>query len=358
MAKSPGLSTHNGFSSKLRKRLGGKTSVERKREPFLTLWPNGQFSLSYKWTTEGGCVNELDEWRFIQGVGYQRSSLEAAPPNLVSSPKSSQPESESGRKSKKYGLKGISRFGCKMVRSAAYMLQKEFGRTGLTFMTLTVPTLEHAERKKVALRWGEIMRQVIQRLSRLLERAGQPKLVVSVTELQSSRLKKYGQAYLHAHLVFPARCRKSKSWCVNVSDFRTWYKSLIERISGVDLSRLPRVETKVVRSSVEGYLGKYMTKGREGMQGVIDDIGEESVPGQQWNMSKDMRDLVKSSTIRSESWGDYMQLMIEYHVCGESQIKSYLKRVEIDIGGRIITTAWVGNLTEKERDRLGLPSYA
>lgn len=339
----------------LRNALGGESTKERKRKPFLTLFPNGQFSLSYKYSTDSESTSEDEEWKCVHG-GVTRGPQRSAPdPNLVSTRESSQTESGRAKSTAKYGLKGISRYGCKMVRSAAWMLQKEYGRLGLTFMTLTVPALPHEERRLVALKWGEIMRQVVQKLSRLLQRAGQPKVVVSVTELQSARLKRYAQAYLHAHIVFPARARGSKDWVCDVSEFRTWYKALLERVIGRELSALPRVETKLVRKSVEGYLGKYMTKGSEGMQGIIDDVGEDCVPGQQWNMSSLMRSLVKSQTVKSWEYGDLMQYHIERLVAGDKDIPAYLKRVEIDIGGRVITTAWVGNLGESCRCDLGLP---
>lgn len=353
--KKLGFRIESGTPLRLRSRLGGELRRERRRRPFLTLFPNGQFSLSYKYRTSDIEAKEEDEWRFLRGVGYQRPTAERAP-NLVSTQQSSQPTPHGeGRKSRKYGLKGITRFGSKMVRSGAYILQRDYGRRDLTFLTITVPALSRDERVAIAQRWGELMRQTIQYLSRQLRRSGQQELIVSVTELQSARLHRYGQAYLHAHLVFPARVKGSRSWAVPVGDFRTWWKSAIERVIGRELDLLPRVEAKTIRKSAEGYLGKYMTKGSESMQGIVDDLGEDSVPGQQWNMSGPLRQKVKSETVNGFDYGFMVQARLDLMVQGLEKIGAYLRRIEIDIGGRIITTAWVGLIARKDREAWGLP---
>lgn len=355
MARGFGSRILDSGSYQLRRKLGGESSRQRKRNPFLTLWPNGQFSLSYKFRTDAEATSEVDEWKYVHG-GVIRGAKRSVPdPNLVSTVKFSQTGSRGGRKSAKYGLKGISRLGVKMVRSSAYLLQRKYGRKGLTFLTLTVPSLSAHERRAVALAWGDIMRQTMQRLSRLLVRSQQPPLAIAVTELQSSRLKRTGKAYLHVHAVLPSRHRCGRHWVVEVSSFRLWWKRLLESKIGRELERLPRVETKVVRKSVEGYLGKYMTKGNESMQGIVEDLGEDCVPGQQWHTTKPMRDWVRAATVASWNYGDLMQYKVDLHVAGVDEIKAYLSRIEINIGGRILTTAWVGNLSESERFRLGLP---
>ena len=351
-----GKRTACGRPGCLRERLGGEVSFQRMRQPKLTLWPNGQFSLSYVYRTDSAPVLENDEWRFIRGVGYRRSAS-GPPPNLVSAAKSSQTEDGSKVSSrKKYGLKGITRFGTKMVRSGASLLQRKFGKDDLVFLTLTVPVLSRDERGALAREWGDVMRQVIQRLCRLLERAGQPQEVVSVTELQTARLSKYSQAYLHAHLVLPARQRFRRGWVIDVSEFRTWWSSLIERKIGRQLETLPRIETKLVRKSAEGYLGKYMSKGNESMEGIVEDLGEDAVPGQQWNMSAALRKKVKTATVKSFAYGELVQMHVDIMVSTGEQLPGYWRRIEIDLGGRVVTTAWTGAISDSTRILLDLPT--
>lgn len=336
--------------------LGVERGYERKRRPFLRLWPNGQYSLSYKYGTEAMPSRPEDEWRFLGGRLSEVPSG-ASPPNLVSSLESSQACSVgSGRTQEKYGLKGITRYGQKMVRSGAYLIQRRYGLRGTCFLTLTVPPLSKEERMGLAQEWGDVMRQVLQQLCRELKRAGQPPLVVSVTELQSGRSRRYREAYLHAHLVFPARRAIGTGWCVEVDSFRLWYKQLLERKIGRTLDSVPRVETKTLRSSAEHYLGKYMTKGAGDIQGIIDDLGEASVPGQQWNMSNELRSRVKSGTLESHGFGEMLQLFVDEMVETGVQLPGVWKRVEITIEGRVLTVAWAGHIDESAREYLGLPS--
>lgn len=335
--------------------MGGLNASTRTRRPFLRLWPNGQLSLSYKHTHDAQ-PSKAEDWAFLWGRGVPRGPERSVPPQaiLVSAEQSSQSTGE-GRKMRKYGLKGITPLGQKKVKSAAYLMQRKYGRVGMTFMTITVPSLPLAARRKVAQKWGEIMRQVLQQVSRKLRAARQPSVVCSVTELQSARADKSGEAYLHAHLIFPARKLGSNSWAVDVVAFRSWFKKLIERVGEVELEREPRVETKLVKKSAENYLGKYMSKGSGEMEKIVEDLGEESVPGQQWNMTKQMRDWVTSEMVESSEYGDLVQLYIDMHVAGISRLPGWWHRVEVDIGGRTLSVCWIGKICEEDRAALGLP---
>lgn len=347
--------TMHGALRTVRKPCGGETSAERERKPRLRLWPNGQFSLSYAFRTEADEATPESEWGFLGGStrGPERSGL---PPNLVSTAKSSQePKTGSGRVSKKYGLGGITRYGAKMVRSGANLLERLYPLDEIAFVTLTVPAMEREQRVRMAKGWGDAMRQTVQWLTRRLQRAGQAPLVVGVTELQTGRAQRYSQAYLHAHIVIPSRVAGSRTWAIVADDLRSFWGDLIERKAELTLDCNPRIEMKAVKKSAEGYLGKYMTKGMGEMSSIVEDLGEECIPGQHWFMSATLRAMVKKTSVQSFAWGEYLQMILDYCLEKAIDLPGLWHRVVVDVGGREITVAWCGYLSDEVRRVLGLP---
>lgn len=345
-----------GFAPSLREDLGGESWITRTRKPYGRLWPNGQFSLSYQYETDDEGVSQSDDWNWVKGIGLSRGGVgETSPALSLSQLNNSHTTEETPRRElKKYGLKGITPFGRKMVRSGAYLLQKIYGNEGMCFLTLTVPALGKSSREKLAKGWGEVMRQTLQYLSRRLREGGQAKLIVSVTELQTRRFQKYGQAYLHSHLAFPARTADNSRYVCDVNLFRSWFKSLLERILEEKIKDNPRVEAKRVRKSVEGYLGKYMTKGAGEISSIVQDLGESSVPGQQWNMTQELRNLVKSYKREGFRLGAWLQTLADELMQG-GDIPGYWNLVKIQTKQGERSVAWVGLIPEEFREGLLLP---
>lgn len=298
----------------IRARLGGEIRFRRSRVPVGTLWPNGQFSVGYQFRTERDEVRIKDEWAWLPGS--------APGGNLVSTLKFSQDKIEvpeaAQKKRGKYGLKGITTYGTRMVKNAAFLMEEKFGARGLAFWTLTIPQLGEAERVRVARRWGEIARQTTQWFQRQLTRAGLAGWFVSVTEIQTRRLERSGQAYLHLHAVAPAHVPGQKGFSVDVARARTFFTSLVERIAGVDVDGYARVNAQIVRKSAQNYLGKYMSKGAGDIRKAADDLGEDSVPGQWWSITAWMRARVKSRQVKGERVGAELDLL--FHVNLEAEV--------------------------------------
>lgn len=347
----------------LRVSLGSYESSTVRREATGRLWPNGEFSLGFRnvgeastegeewrWTggDEGLSPNELDErleclhgWLDCFGRVYSVSGRLAFQHLTLSSVFNSHRPSRPS----KNGLKGLTGMGGKMLRSGAFLLEDRLGTSDCCFTTLTVPALSQDERVVVARSWGKLTNRLVQYLSRRLEEAQRPKALCGCAEVQSARLEKTGEAYLHLHVLHPAFSNApGRRWAVDVSALKTWWKTAIERVIGRELESAPRVEMAQVEKSVERYLSKYISKGDgDALAEFIRDLGEESVPGQWWFMSAPLRHGVKEGTACGRNAGALLEAMV-YHLLeeGTGEGFEYIRHVDLRLDDRLVTVGYVG----------------
>lgn len=327
--------------NRVRRAVGFYKATEKKKVPVGTIWPCGDFSLGYRRvddseTTIGEEMAYTREYPHA-GEGAVRALLDS-PAKFSQAPKCAWPR-------RKYGLKGLTALGRKMVRSGAQLIGERAGDRNCSFLTLTVPPLQENERRLVAETWGETLRQLIQWLSRRLKRRGLPQAVVSASEIQTGRMKASGEGYLHLHLCFPGRLSRSKAWAVRIEDVRAWWEKRLLAVTG--LSSLPWTQIKMVpvEKTVAGYLSKYLSKGSHDIRSFIDDLGECSVPAQWWNMSKLARDWVKRAIIRSEPCGWLLEQFVEAALTGAVDVPPYsIRHVDVRYSGALITVGWYGYL--------------
>lgn len=232
-----------------------------------------------------------------------------------------------------------------MVQSGVTLLARKHGQNKLTFATLTVPSLSRSERVALAENWGEVMRQLNQWVCRRLVRQGLGPELVSVSEIQPKRLRRVGEGYLHVHAVWPNRLRHPSDYSVDCGELRAFWESLIARI--VNNHSLPtmQIRLEVVESNVAGYLAKYMSKGGEGLKEYRDDVGDEGVPGQWWNMSKACRDMTKAALIVGPITGELLQTFVNYFRSGvEECFPGKVTALEKLWEGRSVVLGWYGYL--------------
>lgn len=353
-------------------RVGSYSASQPRIVPTGKLWPNGEFSLGYvrdgvasesgeesSYHTGGRfltakelderleAMNELlDEVERFYSMSAQAGIVGLTLSNVWNSHKQSPPT--------KYGLKGITGHGSKMLRSACWLLEERLGKDDVVMVTLTVPTLGRTARKKLAESWGVLTNRLVQKVSRDLIAAGRPAAIAGCVEIQTARLKKYQQGYLHFHFVCPKFANKGGTFAVQAVDLRSWWKAAIERIIGCELPSLPRIETAPVETSVEGYLGKYLSKGTGAeLEQFIGDLGEDSVPGQWWFMSAPMREAVKSGTRSGRNAGAVLDAMVNHLLeMGTGQGFEYIRHIDCDLGGLKVTVGWVGRLSREVADEL------
>lgn len=353
------------MANSMRAALGTEVASRQAKVPSGRLWPNGEFSLGYtvqgqesdpgqewKWTggESGLTPNELDErleclhsWLEAVDSTCQVSGQLALRlltlSNVWNSHKPTTPT--------KNGLQGLTGYGTKMLRSACYLLEERLGKDDCVMITLTVPALGRDARRRLAEQWGVVTNRLVQYLSRALLSAGRAPVIAGCVEIQTGRLEKYRQGYLHLHLVCPAHSNTGGCWAIDASELRTWWKECIERYAQTSLPHLPRVETAIVEKSVEAYLGKYLSKGTgEELAGFVADLGESAVPGQWWFMSSPMRRAVKAETRSGINCGAVLDVMVNHLLeQGTGEGFDYIRHIDCEMSGRRITVGFVGKLS-------------
>jgi hypothetical protein len=252
----------------------------------------------------------------------------------------------------KYGKTGITGYGQKMVKSAATLIQKMPGKR-TTFATVTMPSLAPQLRRELALAWPELLRQLIQWLSRRLKAQGLPALICSATEIQPGRLSEYREAYLHLHLVWPNHHVAFGHWAVDVFEMRTWISEFLQRRGIWEVDSWVNVNVQRVKKSAAGYLAKYMSKGVDEIEAFAADCGWDAVPSQWWNLSKPARDLVKKYTCEGLATGRLLRDVIDFALdnCEIDQFH-VLKPAVLEWEGRPRIVGWFGAFKESSRKKL------
>lgn len=190
------------------------------------------------------------------------------------------------------GLKGISRLGARTVRNGAFLLERRYSVGNLTFLTCTLPRVDDCAEFRAGAEWSEIVRIFLQGVTRLLKAAGLPPSYVGCTEIQESRMAKFGGLPLHLHVVFPGRA-PYKSWAIGCEQFRAvWRRAVVARCPEFsEVSFASSVDAQAVKRSAEGYLGKYMSKGVGTLAKILaEDPGmAEFIPRSWWCCSMNLK---------------------------------------------------------------------
>lgn len=338
--------------ARLRQQMGGTMGRQADKKLFGRIWPNGNFSLG-----TGPVGHQALELDGADEIGLARfgdsGNIQEAVASLISS-NALNSHTECEDKDQR-GLKGITGFGQQMIRSACYLLERDYGNQDLCFATLTVPTLSRPARARLAQNWSELVRQFLQFVSRRLSAAGRPTKVVGCSEIQTARLQGRGEGYLHLHAVWPSHSNSaSQIWAVEWSDLRAWWERALVRLSGEKLPHHPRVELAPVKVSAERYMGKYLSKGSgECLDEFMADLGQESVPPSWWFMTADMRHQVKRETAKGPNTGSLLDAVIQTALeDGLDDIFEWIRPVMVTFTDRPVHIGWCGRLKADTRDDL------
>lgn len=252
--------------------------------------------------------------RLLQGglEGYSEGGSAPAP---LDSSKVSNSHNPSQR-----GSGGLTRYGGKMVRNAVYLLERNYGKDRLSFLTLTLPNLSADGWAIVVDEWSDVVRQFMQWLQRKQQKAGLAKLAVAVTELQPERTLRDGVPALHLHIVFLGR-KERKGWVVSPSQIRSaWRRILVGKLGreseGLYWDAVENLQR--VRKSAQGYLAKYLSKGAQGYALAVEK-GVAMVSAW-WNCTALLRKMVKAE-VRQLSARDVWLLDIMKAEGGESYFR-------------------------------------
>lgn len=372
-------------------RLSGQPKNRASYVPTGRIWPSGDFSLGYKkiepdsrvdysshlarvdrgeMAAPAGSAWSIGPWGFpvcddsrIDSAGHSEALSVASETELqewiardgvavpldLTTPRNSH---NLGNRPEKYGKQGITGHGRKMVKSAATLMQKMPGKR-ITFATVTMPALPQQLRRELCRAWPELIRQLLQWLSRRLRRLGLIPAVCSVTEIQPGRLEKYAEGYLHLHLIWPNHWAKSGNWAIDVSEMRAWLSEFLQSRGLWVNEAWVNVDTQQVKKTAAGYLSKYMSKGSEELESFAEDCGWDCVPSQWWNLSKPARDLVKKYTREGCPVGELLQAVIQHSLDFQELAQFHvLCPAIVNYDGKDRIAGWFGVMTPEFRSEL------
>lgn len=325
------------------------------REAYGTLWPHGEFSLGFRAkgqetdrvnASDGGWMDAIDAaGGTVPGWLSEAVAALDLPPVPNSHSEANRPET--------YGRNGITRYGSKMVKAGAYLLQERYGKGRLTFLTLTCPPMSDDAAKRVAGNWGDLVRQLLQWLTRRLESVGLPTKVVMVSEFQPKRAELGRLESLHIHAVFVGRKRSRGCWGITTEAMKGWWDKALDRVAGEPVAGTYWPYMKEVTSSAANYLGKYMSKGASNVARLGELWGWELIPRQWWAMTQDLRVSVKRACVKGCDVAEALDGIIDAYFKGsDPTFPGYLQAVHVDIAGAPVLVGYYGRLDDETAGEL------
>lgn len=213
---------------------------------------------------------------------------------------------EGDRPKTRYGTKGITRFGARIVRNAAHLIENERGHSWCSFATVTVPDLPMEQMAMVHENWDSVVELYRLGLRRTLQNNGLSGEIVTVSELQEKRYKRTGVPVLHLHSVFVGRTGRGK-WAVSTERHDRLWLNALNAVLGIKLSKAPAsCNIQRVNKSAEGYIGKYMSKGSNLVKELVAKGFSGWLPKQWWSCTHSLRKRIDAKTRRIHELADFL----------------------------------------------------
>lgn len=210
---------------------------------------------------------------------------------------------ELSQEKKKYGLKGITGHGRKMLRNAGYLIdQATKGKYGALpqMGTLTIPSLEPDAMRVIATNWAYIQKRFFEKCKRRYAKLGLRFDYASCTEIQPGRWVERGEIGLHIHFLFVSYRLGGNQWSLPDQWVRDQWKSTLESVLGKgSISGNLNYRRETIRTSSAAYLAKYASKGTEFIREVAERNGTDVLPSQWWSVSSALRRCIKASILSS-----------------------------------------------------------
>ena len=330
----------------LRERLNTTICSRTGKKVSGTLWPNGEFSFAYvpdnvTQVTRG----EECSWA-MPGPGGGDEGASALDLTLLNNSIGGNTPPHQTLAQTRYGLKGMTSQARRKVRASAYLLQERYGKSRLSFLTLTVPPLHDARsERRLASRWHDAVHYLLRRIRQLLLERGLPPTLVGVCEIQVKRYATTGQFPLHIHLVLVGRKRTRGVWAIHYSEFRQAWADILQGIVGHPIETRYLENVKEVEKDAGNYLGKYMSKSQNEIEKVLDDGNEWMLPKQWWFSTMEMKRWLKSRTCRGKVCGQLLEAMV-HEVWDNPGLYPdlWLRRISIRLDDFDYTAGWIGKI--------------
>ena len=256
------------------------------------------------------------------------------------------------------GLNGITRRGKHLVKSGGRYLEEGGRPKTVVFATCTLPGDAKATLEAAA-RWPAIVNRFLVSMRRELATHGLPPHVLGVTEIQEKRFLREGGMPLHLHFVFLGRQHQYQPWAISCDRMRQlWSRA----VSGGEVSKQTNpeawrssVDMQMVKHSVAGYLGKYMSKGVSAIQTVTKENPElvAFLPKHWYFCTEALRRAVDRKTAYGETHAEAIAAMAKSP--RPELFFRWIKEVEIVGGaGERIATVLCYDLTQRAMEMLGI----
>ena len=241
----------------------------------VTCWPDGSVQLGLVWPAGD------------RAFGLEPQGLSEATNFLLPSKKRNRLRA------------GLTAYARRSLRSAAVLLERQFGRSCLTFGTLTLPRLPASFLgDRVTALWPKIVDSFLINFRRLLRKVSLPEQVLLVSELQIRRWNKTGEHAWHLHFLSPGRSSKG-AWRFSPSRLALLWGRVVSNALGINFDPshwVAAVRLEVPRKAVVRYLSKYLSKGVS--PSGEEDSGETPKLPSYWSLSRELRRLVRESLIK------------------------------------------------------------
>jgi len=233
------------------------------------------------------------------------------------------------------GSSGITSKGKRILRNAAYLVEKDHGKHCLSFATLTLPRLSPEGFKRVGSNWGRVVEGISSAIRRRLRESGLPTHVFGCTEVQEKRERRYGGIPLHLHLVFVGRHR-SGGWVVSPKQLRkSWRDAVNNVLDGLSEDPDFRSTENItrVRKSCGAYLAKYMSKGVSSIAALRKAWGDVALPSQWHTCTRELRQRIDREKLVPEAY--VCEMLVHAVVTKDGEICRYSAVKMIKNGGGV-----------------------
>lgn len=247
---------------------------------------------------------------------------------------------------KRYGTNGITSFGARRVRNAAYLIEKGVPIGCAVFSTCTVPSLPIEDMRSIHERWHKVVEVFRRKLTRALRKKGLSGESVTVSEIQGKRYERTGIPVLHIHTVFHGRTRTGKPAISTKEHDDMWRDALMVGVIGPMTKLGSACNLQWVKKSAQGYLGKYMSKGTKVVRRLCKTGFTGWLPKQWWSVSRSLGARVDEETRQIDEFADTLNDWAEME---GTDIWIWHKDVTIELGdGTPIRMARYGKLSNRQ----------
>lgn len=146
------------------------------------------------------------------------------------------------------------------IRNAAYILERDYGKDCLSFLTLTLPDLTPQDMASCVANWDRLIHRFLKWLRTKVNKHFMELKYVYCTEIQTKRLEQKHEYAPHLHLLFRGRYGKKSAWAITPRMARQEWVRCLKSVCSGSFNQSALENLQRIKRSAGGYLSKYMSK--------------------------------------------------------------------------------------------------